>query len=143
MPHAISEAQREKDFDIEKLIISVGELHPIVEKSLTRKRHRVRYARNHGALAIFQKGDFFVVTRGHFHIGETLCVCWKGPRLVTKCLHGYVCQVEDLRNGELQAIHGTSLGFYADRSLDTTAILSYEHSSEIDVPVSCLLQFVE
>lgn len=70
-------------------------------------------------------------------------VRWRGPRRVTKYLHDYAFQVEDDRNGERQAIHKTRLRFYADHSLDTTAILYYVLASEAGMPVSRLLQLVE
>lgn len=84
-----------------------------------------------------------LVAREHFHEGEKLCLRWRGPRRVTKCLSYYAFQVEDLRNGELQVIHGTRLKFYSDDSLDTTAILSHVLSSETGMPVSRLLRLVD
>lgn len=128
---------------MEELIISMDELHPLVENSFTDQRQRVRNARNRGELSNFQEGDFVPVARDDFHKGEKLFVRWRGPRRATKCLYDYVFQVEDLRNCELQTIHGTRLNFYAYESLDTNAILSHVFSSEKGMPVSPLLQLVE
>lgn len=143
VPQTISEAQREKGFNIQSLITAMEDLHPLIEHSLEKERKRIRNARNRGELANFQEGDFVLVARDDFHKGEKLCVRWRGPRRVTKCLNDYAFQVEDLRNGDLQIVHGTRLKFYADNSLDTTAIISHVLASETGMPVSRLLQLVE
>lgn len=75
--------------------------------------------------------------------GENICLRWRGPRRVTKCLNDYAFQVEDLRNGRLETLHGTYLKLYSDDTLETTAILSHVLVSETCMPVSRLLRLHE
>lgn len=143
VPQTLSDTQREKCLNMQALVKEMDDLHPVVEESLTKQRERMRNARHRGELANFQEGDFVLVARDDFHKGEKLCLRWRGPRRVIKCLHDYAFQVEDLRNGQLETIHGTRLKFYSDQSLDTTAILSHVLASETGMPVSRLLRLVE
>lgn len=52
-------------------------------------------------------------------------------------------QVNYLRNGRLQVVHGTRFEFYADDSLNTDAILSHFLPSETGIPVARLLRLFE
>lgn len=142
-PVTISAAQRERSFNLDLVVREMDELHPLVEKSLTQQRNRMRVARQKGDLANFREGDYVLVAREQFHEGEKLCLRWRGPRRVTSCMNDYSFQVEDLRNGELQVVHGTRLKFYADDSLDADAILSHVLASETGMLVSRLLRLVE
>lgn len=142
-PMTITETQRERAFNLQAVIKAMDELHPLVEQSLTHQRNRMRIARQKGDLPNFREGDYVLVAREHFHEGEKLCLRWRGPRRVTSCLNDYSFQVEDLRNGELQEVHGTRLKFYTDESLDADAILSHVLASETGMPVSRLLRLIE
>lgn len=91
----------------------------------------------------FSEGDFVLVARSDFHAGEKLALRWRGPRRLVKALSAYIFQVEDLRNGQLDDIHGSLLTFYSDSSLNRTAIMSHVISSETDMPVARLMKLVE
>lgn len=125
------------------LIDAMDALHPVVDESVTTQRARMRNARHKGELPNFSDGDYVLVARDDFHANEKLCLRWRGPRRITKCLNDYSFQVEDLRNGELQTVHGTRLKFYSDDALDTTALMSHVLSSETGMPVSRLLRLVQ
>lgn len=83
-----------------------------------------------------------MVAREEFHTGEKLALRWRGPRRVVNALLNYVFQVEDLRNGLTEEIHGSRLKYYQDRSLDNEAIISHVIASEIGMPVARLIKLV-
>lgn len=58
-------------------------------------------------------------------------------------LNDHVFQVEDLRNGAVEDIHGSRLKFFHDPSLDKEAIMSHVVSSETGMPVQRLMRLVE
>ena len=96
--------------------------------------------RQRGDLPNFTEGDYVLVAREDFFAGEKLAVRWRGPRRIIKALNDYVFQVEDLRNGGLEDVHGTRLKFYRDGSLNQEVILSHVLSSETGMPVARLLR---
>lgn len=121
----------------------MDELHPLEQNSLQTARQLMRMAKGKGKLDKIIEGDYVLMARDHFLGGEKLCLRWRVPRRVTKCLSDYVFQVEDLRNGATDDVHGTKQKFYADDSLDVGAILSHVVSFEAGIPVSRLLRLVE
>lgn len=139
----ITEAQRECVFNIKDLQERAAELHPIISHTLKENRRRHRQASEKGQLCNFAEGDFVLVAREDFTTGEKLCLRWRGPRRVTKALNDFVYEVEDMRNGKLQEVHGSRMKFYSDSSLDTVAIMSHVLSSETGMQVARLMRLVE
>lgn len=60
-----------------------------------------------------------------------------------KELSDYVLQVEDLRKGTVQEVHGTRLKFFKDRFLGTVAIMAHVIYSETGMPVAQLMKLIE
>ena len=142
-PLTITDIQLEKSVNIHELQKRVEELHPIVQTNLDNNRKVKREAQSKGKLANFEEGDFVLVAREDFHKGEKLALRWRGPRRIVKALNDYVFQVEDLRNGTIQDIHGSRLKYYKDSSLNENAIMSHVLSSETGMPINRLVRFVE
>lgn len=84
-----------------------------------------------------------MVAREDFGPDEKLSLRWSGPRRTTKALSDFVVQVEDLRNGKLEDIHGTRLKYYRDSSLDNEVIMSHVLATETGMPISRLLRLEE
>lgn len=103
----------------------------------------MRTASHKGDLACFRKVDYVLVAHEHFHKNEKLCIPWRGPRCVAKCLNGYVFQVEDVCIGALETIHVTRLSFNCDISQDDDTIPSHVLASETVMPVFRRLRLVE
>ena len=89
------------------------------------------------------EGDWVLVARDDFTAGEKLRLRWRGPRRIKKALSDYVFQVEDIRTGDFDDIHGSRLKYYHDPSLDAEAILPHVISSETGMVVQRLLGLVE
>lgn len=140
---ALSELQRERALNISILQSKMADLHPIVQGSVQSGREKTRKTMSRGVLPKFSEGDFVLVARDDFTAGEKLSLRWRGPRRVIKALSDYVYQVEDLRNGLLENVHGSRLKFYHDASLDTKAIMSHVVASETGMPVQRLMRLVE
>lgn len=58
---------------------------------------------------------------------------------MVKALSDYVFQVENLRDGTRQCIHGSCLKFYSDRYLNFKAIFTHILSFKTEMPVARLL----
>jgi len=142
-PVTLSEVQRERAINTEALTARVAELHPLVEETVRNNRQKSRDSASRGTLPNFEEGDFVLFAREEFFAGEKLALRWRGPRRIIKALSDYVYQVEDLRNGMVEDIHGTRLKFYRDSALDTTAIMSHVLSSETGMPVARLMRLVD
>lgn len=142
-PITVTDAQRERLINVQALKDRVAELHPLVAESVRKNRQRSREAASAGTLPNFSEGDYVLVAREEFSAGEKLCLRWRGPRRVVKAQNDYVFQVEDLRNGAVEDIHGTRLKFYRDADLDTRAIMSHVLSSETGMPVARLMRLEE
>jgi hypothetical protein len=63
------------------------------------------------------------VARQVSHAADKLTIRWLGPRRVVKVNSEWVHAVEDLRHGEVQDVHATSLRYYADEKLNVDADL--------------------
>lgn len=142
-PMTVKAALLEKFVNIEALKTKIANQHSLVQSNLRRNHEASRSKDSKGQLPNFEKGDFVLVAREHFHEGEKLALRWRRPRRVVKALSNYVYQVEDLRNGAHDEVHGTRLKFYHDASLDQNGIMSDVVSSETGMPVSRLLNLVE
>ena len=139
----VTDVIRQRAVNVEALQKACAELHPLVQDTLQKNRESSRHNASKGKLANFTEGDFVLVAREEFHAGEKLALRWRGPRRIIKPLSDYVFQVEDLRNGLVEDIHGSRLKYYHDRSLDTEAILSHVISSETGMPVARLMKLVD
>lgn len=96
-----------------------------------------------GYLQNFTEGDFVFVARDAFHVGEELALSGCGPRRITNELSEYVFTVDDLLNGSQVKIHGSSLKFCSNGSLDTDIIISRVLYCETTISVSTLLKFLK
>lgn len=128
--------------NINSLITAMDILHHFVHNCTSFQHDRARQYKNKGSLVNFSEGDYVLVARVQFFGKEKLCIRWRGPRCVLKLMNEYVFMVADLRNGNMEDIHGTHLKFYSDSSLDKRAIMSNVMSSETGMPVSRLLKSV-
>ena len=108
-PITVSEAQREWLLSVQKLKDRIGEMHPVVQETVRKNREKARRAASRGSLPNFTEGDYVLVAREDFFAGEKLALRWRGPRRIIKALSDYVYQVEDLRNGTVEYIHGSRL----------------------------------
>ena len=142
-PVTISEANRERMLNFEKVKHLMDTLRATVGATLTRNRERKRNAGSCGALPNYTPGDFVLVAREDFTAGEKLALRWRGPRRVTDAVSDYVYQVEDLRNGALGEVHASRLRFYSDSHLDTEAIMPHVLASETGMPVQRLMRLVQ
>lgn len=84
-----------------------------------------------------------MVAKEDFSKGEKLALQWRGPRRIVCAKSDYIYQAEDLRNVLTEDVHIARLKFYADDSLDTTAILSHVIASETGMPVARLMGIKE
>jgi hypothetical protein len=71
----------------------------------------------------FGLGDFALVSKRDFRVGEKLTFHWRGPKRIVGVLSDFLFEVEDLRNGKVSNFHAQRLRFYHDSSLDVTAEL--------------------
>lgn len=74
-------SQRKNAINIQTIIKTMDELHPLVDQCVSKQRLRNRSCRNKGELATLRKGDYVLFARETFHEGEKLCLRWRGPRL--------------------------------------------------------------
>ena len=142
-PITISIAQREKTLNVDSLVSFMDKLHPLIQSSLSENRRRIRDASSNGKLPNFIEGDFVLVARDEFFEDEKLCLRWRGPRRIVKCLNDHVFKVEDLRNGAVSDVHASRLKYYSDESVDQKAVLSHVLSSETGMVVGRLLRLVK
>ena len=139
-PITVDALQRERSLNVSELLECVQELRPVVQNKLQENRSIARQSASRGDLPNFTEGYYVLVAREDFFAGEKLTVRWRGPRRIIKALNDYVFQVEDLRNGRLEDVHGRRLKFYRDGSLNQKVILSHVLSSETGMPVARLLR---
>lgn len=139
----ILDLQRERGLNIEDLQVKVADLHPVVQDALSSNRIRIWDAMSREELPKFLEGDFVLVAWDNFTAGEKLSLRFHGPRTVEKALSNYVFQAEDLRNAQVQDVHGTRLKFYHDPSLDKEDIMSHLIASETGMSVQRLMELVE
>ena len=82
-----------------------------------------------GQLPNFREGDLVLVAHEDFTVGEKLSLRCRGPGRILSCNSEYIFDVEDLRNGHVESVHGARLKFYADQSLNTAAIADKSRSA--------------
>ena len=115
----------------------------MVGMKLEANRRRKTQAASRGELPNFTEGDFVLVAGENFFAGEKLALRWRGPCRVIKNLSNYVFQLEDLRNGSTEDVHGSRLKSYRDSLLNQEVIFSHVLSSETGMPVTRLLRLVD
>ena len=136
----LEDIDRERMLNVSLLKRRVSELHPMFGMELEANRRRKRQAASRGELPNFTEGDFVLVAREDFFADEKLALRWRGPRRVIKALSEYVFQVEDLRNGSTEDVHGSRLKFYRDFLLTSEVTFSNVLSSETVMPVGRLMR---
>jgi len=139
----VDEAKLEQSLNIDALKECIAELNSIVRDTVQKNRERARSVSRRGKLPNFSEGDYVLMAREEFFAGEELALRWRGPRRIVKAVNDYVYQVEDLRTGLSEEVHGSRLKFYHDPSLDTEAVLSHVLSSETGMVVARLLRLEE
>lgn len=122
-------------FSTLSLKIAVGNIHPLTHDAMKEAIARPRDANLLGKLPNFTKGDFVLMTQDDFTAGGKLSLRWRGFRCVVEALPDFVYQVEDLRFGIIDDVHGSRLKFYQDEKLDTVVIMPHVASMETVIPV--------
>lgn len=91
----------------------IAQLHPVVQDHLKTNRKRICNSRSRGLLLNIFECDFVLVARDNITAGEklSLCLCWHGPRRMVRSVNDQLYQVEDLRNGTVEDVHGSRLKF--------------------------------
>lgn len=140
---SINKALMERSVNFMALKERVSELQPLVQSAVSNNSASSHNRASNGQLPNFSRGDFVVVAREEFHPGEKLALRWREPRRSTKTLSAYVFQIEDHRNGSMDAVHGCRVQFCHDPSLDKEKIMSHVISSETGMPLSQLLKLVD
>lgn len=121
----------------------IAQLHPVVKDQLKTNRERIRNSRSQGFSSNFSEGDFILIARDDFMAGKKLSLRWRGPHRVVSSIIDHVYQVEDLRNGAFEDVHGSRLKFYEDPSLNHEAIMSHVVASETGMSVHRLMRLVD
>lgn len=130
----------ERALNINFLKSKIADAHPVVQESLESSRQRSRDAALRGELPKFSEGHFVLVARDDFTAGGILSLRWWGPRRVVQTISDSIFQFEDLRNGQLEYVHGTRKNFYRDSSLNAEAVISHVVASETGMPVQRLMR---
>jgi hypothetical protein len=66
-----------------------------------REKQRKRHLEKRSVHAInFGLGDFVLVAKRDFRVGEKLTLRWRGPKRIVGVLFDFLFEVEDLRNGQ-------------------------------------------
>ena len=136
----LEDVDRERMLHVSLLKRRVAELQPMFGMELEANRRRKRQAASRGELPNCTEGDSVLVAREDLFAGEKLALRRRGPDRVIKALSDYVFQVEDLRNGSTEDVHGSRLKFYRDGLLNQEVILSHVLSSETGIPVARLMR---
>lgn len=142
-PITMSDLQRERAIHIDELVKLMADMRPTIQTSLSENRRRLREHMSRGHMPNFQEGDYVLVARSEFFKGEKLCLRWRGPRRIVKALTDFTFQVEDLRNGKVDVVHGSRLKYYHDASLNQTAIMTHVVNSETGMQVSRLMRLIK
>lgn len=140
---SIDHLNQERIFNIEERRERMEQLHSIINEAVTTNICSERNFNREGSVPNFMEGDFVLAARQNFMAGEKLRLQWRAPRRIVKAPSNYVFQVEDLRNGNLDEIHGSRLKIYHNASLNTDAIISHVISSETGMVVQQLLGLID
>lgn len=138
MPVTVTKAERESKLNVEKLVKLCPGLHQRVQSTLAKHRKQSREAICKGQLPNFTEDNYVVFDRSDSHAGEKLFLHQRRPRRVCKGLNGYVYQVEDHRNGQLDDIHTSRLKLFRDKAIDKVPIMPHVLQSEKGMVVSRL-----
>lgn len=125
---------------IDALQHDVAELHQMVQNSVEEHRRLGCEQAATGKMPRFEVGDYVLVARSEFNVGEKLALRSCGPIRIVGAVSDYVFSVEHLRNGSTMDIHGSRLKFFSDHDLDEQAILSHVLALETVMPFSRLLR---
>lgn len=116
----------------------MDKLHALVHQHTQKKRQLILQVNVKVQLSNFSDGEFVLVAQKESFGGETC-----GFVGVLKTLSDYIFRVEDLRTGGYEYIHGTRLNFFCDKHMDEKFIISHVLSSEMKMPVGCMLRLVQ
>jgi hypothetical protein len=111
---------------IELLRTSLDDVHKHVVDTTQRNRanaQKSRASKREVTPINFDVGDFVLVAKRDFHLGDKLTLRWRGPRRVVGALSDQVLEVEDLLSGSTNTVHSSRLRYYQDASLYVTAEL--------------------
>jgi hypothetical protein len=89
-------------------------------------------------------GDYVLVAKREFQVGEKNSLRWRGPRCVVNTLSDHVFEIEDLHTGVFTPEHASCLRFYADSAFDVNAeLLTHiaHNNMGYDVRALCGLRF--
>lgn len=140
---SVNDALVERAVNIKELISTMEKLRLIVHEAVSARRERAREHLSKGRLPNFPEGDYVLMARDDFFKREKLCLRWRGPRRIVKVHNDHVFDVEDLRNGEIDLVHGSRLKFYNNPSLDEEVIMLHVLSSETGTPVARPMKLVK
>jgi hypothetical protein len=98
------------------------EVHDAAQSRRAKQRKRHLGKRSVHAIN-FGLGEFVLVSKRDFRVGEKLTFHWRGPKRIVGVLSDFLFEVEDLRNGKVSNVHAHRLRFYHDSSLNVTAEL--------------------
>jgi hypothetical protein len=133
--------------NIQQLRTAVDEIHKTAGDAASRRRalSADRRALKPGVVAAnFAVGDYVLVAKREFQVGEKLSLRWRGPRRVVNTLSDHVFEIEDLHTGVVTPEHASRLRFYADSALDVNAeLLTHiaHNNMGYDVRALCGLRF--
>jgi hypothetical protein len=105
---------------------SLDEVHKRVVDTTQRNRATARQShanKREVKPANFDIGDFVLVAKRDFHLGDKLTLRWRGPHRVVGALPDHVFEVEDLLSGSTNTVHSSRLRYYQNTPLDVTAEL--------------------
>lgn len=140
---SVSKVQLERKLKMAALQERCAALHPAVQNTPQVTRNRSTEAVAKGNFPNFGDGDYVLVSRLDFHADEKLALRWRGLRRVVKALKGYVFQVEDLHNGQLNILLGTVLKLYTDSAQDKEVIMPHVLSSETGMCIARLMELLD
>jgi hypothetical protein len=123
---SLAQLRAQQLVNIELLRTSLDEVHKHVVDTTQRNCATARQShanKREVKLVNFDIGDFFLVAKRDFHLGDKLTLRWRGPRRVVGALSDHVFEVEDLLSGSTNTVHSSRLRYYQDASLDVTAEL--------------------
>lgn len=75
--------------------------------------------------------------------GEKLFLRWRGPQSIIRTRNDFVDQVEYLRIGLVKEVHGSSLKFSHDSSLNQKSIVFHVLTSETKMVVQRLMRLMD
>lgn len=123
---SITEIRARQLMQMESLRTSMDAVHKQIHDTARSRREQQRNSirkKRSVHTVNFALGDYVLVAKREFMMGEKLSLRWRGPKRIVGILSDYVFDVEDLRNGKVGPVHAQRLRFYHDASLNVTAEL--------------------